>query len=55
MITFDDARQAERILHTVHQLCPDLRVLVRTRDDTHLDELIRPAPPRWCRRCWKHR
>ena len=40
VITFDDARQAERILHTVHQLCPDLRVLVRTRDDTHLDELI---------------
>jgi len=40
VVTFDDARQAERILHTVHQLCPDLRVLVRTRDDTHLDELI---------------
>ncbi len=40
VITFDDARQAERILHTVHQLCPDLRVLVRTRDDTHLEELI---------------
>lgn len=40
VITFDDARQAERILHTVHQLRPDLRVLVRTRDDTHLDDLL---------------
>jgi len=40
VVTFDDARQAERILHTAHQLCPDLRVLVRTRDDTHLDDLI---------------
>ncbi|MFP1682644.1 cation:proton antiporter [Alloalcanivorax sp. C16-1] len=40
VVTFDDARQAERILHTVHQLCPDLRVLVRTRDDAHLDELL---------------
>ncbi|KAF0804328.1 glutathione-regulated potassium-proton antiporter [Alcanivorax xiamenensis] len=40
VVTFDDARQAERILHTAQQLCPDLRVLVRTRDDTHLDELL---------------
>ncbi|MCH2558091.1 MAG: cation:proton antiporter [Alcanivorax sp.] len=40
VVTFDDARQAERILHTAHQLCPDLRVLVRTRDDAHLDELL---------------
>ncbi|WP_101675851.1 monovalent cation:proton antiporter family protein [Alloalcanivorax mobilis] len=40
VVTFDDARLAERILHTAHQLCPDLRVLVRTRDDTHLDELL---------------
>ncbi|AFT71549.1 Transporter, CPA2 family [Alloalcanivorax dieselolei B5] len=40
VVTFDDARQAERILHTAHQLCPDLRILVRTRDDTHLDELL---------------
>lgn len=40
VITFDNARQAERILHTVHQLRPDLRVLVRTRDDAHLDELL---------------
>ena len=27
-------------IHTAHQLCPDLRVLVRTRDDTHLDDLL---------------
>jgi len=40
VVTFDDPRQAERILHTAHQLCPDLRVLVRTRDDTHLDDLL---------------
>lgn len=40
VVTFDDPRLAERILHTVRQLNPNLRVLVRTRDDTHLDELL---------------
>lgn len=40
VVTFDDPRLAERVLHTVHQLNPNLRVLVRTRDDAHLDELL---------------
>ncbi|WP_297768217.1 monovalent cation:proton antiporter family protein [uncultured Alcanivorax sp.] len=40
VVTFDDARLAERILHTARELNPNIRVLVRTRDDTHLDALI---------------
>ena len=39
VITFDDPRHPEKILHTVRNLTPDLRVLVRTRDDAYLDEL----------------
>ena len=40
VVTFDDPRLAERILHTARELNPNIRVLVRTRDDTHLDALI---------------
>lgn len=40
VVTFDDPRLAERILHTARGLNPNIRVLVRTRDDTHLDALI---------------
>lgn len=39
VITFDDTRLASKILHSVRELRPDLRVLVRTRDDTNLDTL----------------
>jgi CPA2 family monovalent cation:H+ antiporter-2 len=39
VVTFDDARLAERIIHTCRDLNSDVRVLVRTRDDTHLDAL----------------
>ncbi|MDF1821529.1 MAG: monovalent cation:proton antiporter-2 (CPA2) family protein [Alcanivoracaceae bacterium] len=39
VITFDDARHAEKIMHTVRAISPDLRILVRTRDDTYLDQL----------------
>ncbi|EKF73779.1 glutathione-regulated potassium-proton antiporter [Alcanivorax hongdengensis A-11-3] len=39
VVTFDNARLAERIIHTVRDLNPAVRVLVRTRDDTHLDAL----------------
>lgn len=40
VVTFDDPRLAERILHTARGLNPNIRILVRTRDDTHLDALI---------------
>lgn len=39
VVTFDDPRQAERIIHAARSLNTELRVLVRTRDDTHLDLL----------------
>ena len=39
MVTFDDARLAERIIHSCRDLNSKVRVLVRTRDDTHLDTL----------------
>tara|TARA_R110002073_G_scaffold336505_1_gene534233 strand:+ start:25654 stop:27606 length:1953 start_codon:yes stop_codon:yes gene_type:complete len=40
VITFDDARRAEKIMRLVHSFEPNMRVLVRTRDDTSLDQLI---------------
>jgi CPA2 family monovalent cation:H+ antiporter-2 len=39
VVTFDNAATASRILHTAHALRPDLRVLVRTRDDSQLEML----------------
>jgi CPA2 family monovalent cation:H+ antiporter-2 len=39
VITFDDVRLAEKIIDTTRGLRPDLRVLVRTRDDSHLEAL----------------
>ena len=41
VVTFDDARLAERILHTARDINPNIRTLVRTRDDTHLDMLTK--------------
>ena len=40
-ITFADTPTAVRILHHVHQLRPDVPVIVRTRDDSDLDTLIK--------------
>jgi CPA2 family monovalent cation:H+ antiporter-2 len=39
VITFEDHQIAMKILHRVKELRPDLPVLVRTRDDCHLEEL----------------
>jgi CPA2 family monovalent cation:H+ antiporter-2 len=39
-ITFADTSVAQKILHHVQQLRPDLPVIVRTRDDTEIDKLI---------------
>lgn len=39
VVTFDNARLAERITLTARDINPDIQVLVRTRDDTHLDAL----------------
>ncbi len=39
IVTFADARAAERILHLVHELKPDLPVVVRTYDDTDMERL----------------
>ncbi len=39
IITFADTRAAERILHLVHELKPDLPVVVRTYDDSEMERL----------------
>jgi CPA2 family monovalent cation:H+ antiporter-2 len=39
VITFHDADAALRVLEQVHTLRPDLAVVVRTLDDTHIDQL----------------
>ncbi len=41
VITFADTPTAVRILHHVHQLRPDLPVIVRTLDDSDLDTLVK--------------
>jgi CPA2 family monovalent cation:H+ antiporter-2 len=40
VITFADTPVALRILHHVHQLRPDLPVVVRTRDDSEIERLL---------------
>jgi K+:H+ antiporter len=40
-VTFADTPTALKILHHVHQLRPDLPVIVRTVDDSELDRLIK--------------
>ncbi|RMD71906.1 MAG: potassium transporter, partial [Gammaproteobacteria bacterium] len=40
VITFKDAPAALKVMGHVHALRPDLAVLVRTVDDTHLEELL---------------
>jgi CPA2 family monovalent cation:H+ antiporter-2 len=39
VITFEDHTTALQILHHIRKLNPELPVLVRTKDDTHLEEL----------------
>jgi CPA2 family monovalent cation:H+ antiporter-2 len=39
VITFHDAHAALRVLEQVHTVRPDLPVVVRTLDDTHIDQL----------------
>ena len=39
VITFHDPHAALRVLEQVHMLRPDLPVVVRTLDDTHIDQL----------------
>jgi CPA2 family monovalent cation:H+ antiporter-2 len=39
VITFHDSHAALRVLEQVHLLRPDLPVVVRTLDDTHIDQL----------------
>ena len=39
VITFHDPHAALRVLEQVHMLRPDLAVVVRTLDDTHIDQL----------------
>jgi len=41
VITYNDKHSALKILHHVNQVRPDLPVVVRTTDDTHIDELKR--------------
>ncbi|HSM97720.1 MAG TPA: monovalent cation:proton antiporter-2 (CPA2) family protein [Gallionella sp.] len=39
VITYDDKHSALKILHLVNQIRPDLPVVVRTADETHIQEL----------------
>jgi len=39
VITFADTRQALKVLHLVHELAPNLAVIVRSHDDSDLDVL----------------
>jgi CPA2 family monovalent cation:H+ antiporter-2 len=39
VITFNDSHAALRILEQVHAVRPDMPVVVRTLDDTHIDQL----------------
>jgi CPA2 family monovalent cation:H+ antiporter-2 len=39
VVTFDDAPTATRIIHASRSLAPEIPVVVRTRDDAHLEEL----------------
>ncbi len=39
VVTYDDKHSALRILHHVNEIRPDLPVIVRTADDTHIEEL----------------
>lgn len=39
IVTFADARAAERVLHLVHELKPDMPVVVRTYDDADMERL----------------
>jgi CPA2 family monovalent cation:H+ antiporter-2 len=41
VITFADTRLALKVLHLVHELAPELPVIVRSHDDTDLDVLKR--------------
>jgi CPA2 family monovalent cation:H+ antiporter-2 len=41
VVTFDDAATATRILRAARRIAPALPVVVRTRDDAHLEELER--------------
>jgi CPA2 family monovalent cation:H+ antiporter-2 len=39
VVTYNDKHSALRIMHHVNQVRPDLPVVVRTTDDSHIDEL----------------
>lgn len=39
VISFDDASAALKIMAHARRICPELPILVRTRDDSHLDQL----------------
>jgi len=39
VISYDDVVSAKKVLHHVRALRPDIPVMVRTRDETHVDEL----------------
>jgi len=41
VLTFEDHPSAMKILHRVREAAPELPVLVRTKDDSHLEELER--------------
>jgi CPA2 family monovalent cation:H+ antiporter-2 len=39
VISYDDVVSAKKVLHHVRALRPDIPVMVRTRDETHVEEL----------------
>ena len=40
VVSFTEVGPAEHIVRSVRELCPDLPVIVRTRDDRHLERLL---------------
>ena len=55
VVSFIDARAAERVLRLVRELAPGLPVVVRTFDEKDLAACSAREPPRSCRKRWKHR
>ena len=52
VIAFDEFHAAERVLHSVRDINPDIPVIVRAHDDLHLETLEKAGATSWCPRRW---
>lgn len=53
VVAHEDLSSARRALEHAKQLRPNLPVMVRTRDETHVEELRQAGATEWCRKPWK--